>query len=121
MRIYTWGFVINGEDLLEDSYPHLFQARRKFSKMNLRSCMIAALALIACETTASPIDESSLRERVPSNICDGIKDVVDVLKINKATALCSSYLKIPTVTSTVLETVTSPSTALATTTSTRYE
>ncbi|ERF75096.1 hypothetical protein EPUS_04878 [Endocarpon pusillum Z07020] len=89
--------------------------------MHFQSCLVTALAVLVFESVASPLDDTRLRERIPPNICDGIKGVVDSLKINKATAFCSSYLKIPTATSTVLETVTSPSTTVATITSTSTE
>ncbi|KAF7513714.1 hypothetical protein GJ744_007765 [Endocarpon pusillum] len=86
--------------------------------MRFQSCLVTALAVLVFETVASPLDDTRLRERIPPDICDGIKGVVDSLKINKATSFCSSYLKIATATSTVLETVTSPSTTFATVTST---
>lgn len=81
--------------------------------MHPRSYTVA-LALFVIDSISSPVEDADLRERKPSNLCDGIKDVVDALKMNKATSFCATYLQIPTVTSMLLETVTSPSTTFVT-------
>jgi hypothetical protein len=88
-------------------------------KMHFKNGFFAS-ALFLSSTFASPINDGTLRDRNKLSFCDKVKDVVDALKVNKATSFCSSYLHIATITATVVATKTEAATAYATVTSTRY-
>jgi hypothetical protein len=74
-----------------------------------------ALALASTVLAAPPNKPAS-----NNNICKDVVLVVDILNLYKATSFCSSYIHIPTVTSTAVVTASPVTSYTSTATSTFY-
>lgn len=88
--------------------------------MHLRNSSVVSALLSLLLTVhfavGSPINDAGHGERDnPPDRCETVKDVGDPVEVNEPSAFCSSFLRIPSLTSVVDRTVASQSTTTTTT------